>query len=76
MREGLKKHRGAITDIAQKAGVSRQTVYDNLNGKHNNMEVLKIAGEEYAAREAKAAEERKLVLRSIQKGQRLATIAN
>lgn len=57
----LRRHHGAINEIADRAGVSRQMVLYVLTGKRTSFKVLEKAASVLVEREQRAAELRTLV---------------
>ena len=43
--DGLKRHRGSITELAKRAGLSRGYVTYVLGGKYRNLNVTRIGAE-------------------------------
>ena len=52
LKEGLKKHRGSITEIAKRTGYTRQYIYYVLAGKYKNLSILNIATVVFLEKEA------------------------
>jgi len=58
---GLKLHRGSITELAKRAGLSRGYVTYVLGGKYRNLNVTRIGAELLKELEAELAEVNTLV---------------
>lgn len=53
---GLKRHRGAINEVAEKSGIHRNNVQRILSGRWVNEEVVLIASQVLRAREQRRVE--------------------
>lgn len=51
IRVGVRRHRGALTEISKKTGYTREFVRLVLRGKRNNVHVLSISAEVVKERE-------------------------
>lgn len=65
LRDDLKNHYGAFTEIAELAGVHHSYVYLVLNGKRKSTAVLTAACKVLAAREKVESEQSQLQLQLI-----------
>lgn len=61
IRQGLKRHWGAMDEVAKRANVDRTYAYRVLKGRHVNAAVLEAASAVLIEREQRAAELRTLV---------------
>lgn len=73
LKNDLRNHYGASTEIAQRAEVHHSFVYLVLKGKRKSSKVLTIACEVLAEREKKEAEHSKKQLQLIEQAKSYAT---
>jgi hypothetical protein len=64
IRKALRRHRGAVKEVCERAGCSREMVRLVLNGERTSERVMAICAEVAIDRERKAAETR-MRIRSI-----------
>jgi len=72
LRRNLKRHRGAIKEVAQLAGVRREFVYMVLKGKRTSLRVLEASSSVLLKRESIRKERLNNVRINIRKAESIA----